>query len=200
MAIELTKPDFVAERMLQEVMSQHHKALVHAGVTVGLLMAEKEKREGMAVPGESLTLHGYACAGIVSIVPYKWRVLGAPDAVIRLDKPAWDYYDAMERRALVDHELTHLMVRTTDGGLLTWDGDAGAWLGMVKLDLAGRPMLTMRRHDWQLGGFREVVKRYGRSALESQAARVFRDRGGQYAWEFELASDGRSEKGGGDEG
>src|ERR1019366_9477538 len=57
------------------------------------------------------------------------------------------------RLALLDHELTHLVLRCDEDGL--------------KHDDIGRPTFKIKQHDFDLGGFAEVVERHGEASVEA---------------------------------
>lgn len=144
----LAAPD--DRRLLEEVAADFHPHLADAGVTVGLLLAvPKEGQEGPA-----LKLHGYPALAVVKVNSLKDRVEGKPDCTVQLDGEAWKDLPDARRRAVLDHELTHVVVQR--------DAD-----GRVKTDDAGRPKLKLRLHDMQVGGFEEVVKRHGAAAVEA---------------------------------
>ncbi|MFA9478540.1 putative metallopeptidase [Phycisphaerales bacterium AB-hyl4] len=171
-------------RIVQEVMHAHHPCLVHAGVRVGTLMA-RWSSDTEAEPQPAVKWGGYPAAAVVKVLPLKQRVLGNPDALITFDERVWEDLDATEQRALVDHELEHLQVLSATGGVCYYDDVAEAVLGSPKGDDVGRPKLTCKLHDWQLGGFRSIAKRYGESALDVQAVRACKDaQSGQYYWDF----------------
>ena len=56
---------------------------------------------------------------------------------------------------MVDHELTHLVPRLDR-------------VGSVKYDDANRPRLYCRPHDFQFGGFNQMVERYGAISEEAE--------------------------------
>lgn len=118
---------------------------------------------GDAGSGEpAVKLHGYPCAAVISIIPYKQRVDKRADAEIIIDQSQWQDFTAPQRRALLDHEITHLELQRDD-------------IGLVKTDDQGRPKLSMRLHDYQVGGFASIAKRYGGDALEVIQAKQMRD-------------------------
>ena len=78
-----------------------------------------------------------------------------------------------QKDALVDHELTHLVL-VIDPKTKT-----------PKLDHSGRPKLAMRLHDWELGGFADTAQHYGKDALEVISMRRFSDKYGQLCFDFE---------------
>jgi hypothetical protein len=137
--------------LLQEVMNADHPRLAEAGVTVLLQFAEAEG-------GPALKLHGYPAYAIVKVVGLKDRAAGLPDCRIAIDQSAWEGHDDAWQKALLSHELEHVVVQEDEHG-------------KVKEDDLGRPKLRLRPHDFQVGGFIRTIDRYGTSALEAQAYR-----------------------------
>lgn len=162
----LTRPKADVFELLADVMARFHGPLERFGVTVGLLAAWPNEGEG-----NTLKLHGYPCAAVVKVTPYRQRVQGIEDAVITLDGPTWNTLSEPERTALLDHELQHLEVSLDNEG-------------NPRSDDHGRPKLKVRLHDWQLGGFDAIAARHKAAALEVQAFRQARDRHYQsvFAW------------------
>lgn len=119
-----------------------------------------------------LTHQGYGAAAVIRITPVRDRTLGVADAVITIDRATWLSLSAPQRDALVDHELEHLV----------WDKDKE---GKPKGDALGRPKLSTRRHDHQIGYFTDVVGRHGEAALEIRAARYLIAEIGQMKFEFD---------------
>jgi len=113
-----------------------------------------------------LKINGDPAAAIISIIPYKQRVDKRADAEILIDARIWHDLRDGQRRALLDHEITHLQIQ--------WDEN-----GIVKTDDCGRPKLKMRLHDWTLTGFRSIATRYGEDALEVIDARKFVEKFGK---------------------
>lgn len=154
------KSDNEAVRLMRDVMQEHHQDLHGAEVTVGMLA--KWPGEDDVDDKPVLTLHGYACLATVKVTSLKDRVLGVEDAIITLDGREYEKLSDREQRALLDHELEHLV--------LVCDAD-----GNIKADDHGRPKLKIKNHDWQLGGFIEVVERNGDASLERQAFQKWAD-------------------------
>lgn len=143
----------VAE-MIAAVIDEYHEALKDAGVTIDLVMASAD--DG----GPAVSLGGYACDAVVRIIGKKDRAKGHADAEITFDAQRWDACSIKERVALCDHELHHLIVQMDEGS--------------VKTDDLGRPLLKMRKHDVQIGWFRDVALRNGiHSAEQRQAELIF---------------------------
>lgn len=148
---EPAKKDDMAQ--LQQAIVRWHGPLDKAKVRVAMLMARNDD-------GQPVKLHGYTCAATVKINSYKDRVEGKADATIVVDEHAWDDMTIEERLALLDHELEHLELVPDKDQPDVWQTD----------DM-GRPRLKMRLHDWQLGGFAEIVERHGSNAIETRALR-----------------------------
>lgn len=162
------KVDSEVSTIIKELVKEHHQELEEAGVRVGARFAYAPVNLSTGEPkGEALKHHGYAAAAVVRIVSHRDRVAGMPDAMIDIDGQAWaDEWNEERRRAILDHELTHLeVVRDEDGA--------------IKLDDCHRPKLKMKLHDWQLGGFADIAKRYKEASIEVEAARAMADKHGQ---------------------
>ncbi len=145
--------------LLAEMQSTHHRDLVEAGVTVGLLAAHAPRDKNTGEPkGQALSLHGYPCWATVKINSLRDRVEGKADATVTIDGDRWCELETPEQRAVLDHELTHLEV--------VHDAD-----GAIALDDALRPKLKMRLHDVQLGGFYSIIDRHKMAAIEAQTYR-----------------------------
>lgn len=162
------KADSDALALIKELIGDNHPELVEAGVKVGARFAYAPRDDNTGEPkGPALKHHGYEAAAIVKIVSQKDRVMGFPDAVIDIDGLAWEQDWSDERkRAVLDHELTHLEVKRDDEG-------------NIQLDDCHRPKLKMRLHDWQLGGFESIAQRHKEQAIEVEAARAMADKYGQ---------------------
>lgn len=151
---------------ITRLIEDHHPHLLEAEVDVRALMATPKEKEGPPVK-----LHGYPCLATIKKVGLSERVQGLGDALITIDKLQWDAMSDVQRDALIDHELTHLMVKMKGK--------------TVQRDDAGRPKLEMALHDWQLGGFAEISARYGIDAPEVRAVQVASDSFGQLFWNFD---------------
>lgn len=164
MATTYDRADDDIKDRVQRIIKKWHPDLHKYGVTVDLLLAHNGE-------DDPVKLHGYPCAAVVRKVSYKNRVLGRGDSEIIISAPWWQDATEKERDALIDHELTHLVVKKDD-------------VGAVKTDDCDRPKLMIRLHDWQLGGFREIVDRHGDAAPEKQLAVDLREKFGQLLFDF----------------
>ena len=113
--------------------------------------------DGERPTGHAVKLHGIPCYAVVKIIGATDRALGGKDARITIDKAKWEEMPTAERRALLDHELEHLMAVRDDAGFM-------------KLDAYERPKLRMRHHDRDYGWFDSIAERHGDHSIEVQQA------------------------------
>lgn len=145
-----TATDDELHELVAEVMRDHHPRLAEAGVSVGIQWAASDK------PGRAGLRHqGYPAAATIKINGLQARLGGMADTTLTIDQAAWYRYPAARQAALIDHELTHLVpVPEKDSE-------------RCRVDDAGRPKLRLRRHDFQIGIFDEVIERHGSDALDA---------------------------------
>lgn len=133
--------------VLNAVMKAHHPQLLDAGVKIGVLLVD-------GGDGPAIKHAGYPAAATVKVVPLADRLTKNYDAEIRLDVNEWDNIREPRRKALLDHELSHLALVRDE-------------YGRVKTDDNNRPKLRLAKGDWNGGdGFLEVVARHGKYAYE----------------------------------
>lgn len=149
---------------IQSLIEAYHPKLKEAGVTIHALFAQNSG-------GHAVTCGGYPALAVVRITSLKDRVKGMRDAEIVIDEENYDELNDAQRDGLLDHELHHLeTVPDDDGGF--------------QRDKAGRPKLSMRKHDVQIGWFTEIAKRHGVNSPEQIQARKLFDHHGQYFFPF----------------
>lgn len=119
------------------------------------------------------TIHhgGYGAYAFVRLTDLYWQTLLRIDAQIVVDSHWWNglleraktdverEQALARRRAVIDHELTHLE--------LVCDKKTGK---PVLHPETGRPKLRLRKHDYQFGWFTEVAQRHGVHSVEVQQA------------------------------
>lgn len=159
------------KEIVEHIVTEHHGELFAAGVTIGCLYAFAEKDGAGQPKTAAVKLHGYPCDAVIRITPYKKRVQGIEDAEITIDGDWWTKATREEQEALIDHELTHLLVQYEENG-------------SVKTDDHQRPKLKMRLHDSQIGVFKEIIKRHGNASIDAQVAHQFCGEYGQLLMEF----------------
>jgi hypothetical protein len=155
---------------IDAVRAEHHEELTDVTIA-GLFAFDTES----SLP--VLKHQGYAAGAVVRITPLKDRALGVADATIVVDRAGWLALSACQRNALIDHELTHLEVKTEE--------EEGAKEPVPVFDALGRPKLLMRKHDHQFGWFDEVAQRHGEASPEVRQARVLMESSGQLYFDFE---------------
>jgi len=165
------KADASEMESLTKIRNEHHEELRDHDVQVGLLFA----RAGRDQHGEA-TSHPIKFAGVpvvarVRRTSVKERIWCPYDAVIEVDEDRWEGMSEDERVAVIDHELTHVVVAKDKAGA-----------AIIGDDL--RPQIAMRPDDWMLTGFAEVVKRHGRAAIEAQAIHEISEKFGQLIFDF----------------
>ena len=141
--------DRTVHAFVEDVMHRYHRDLVENDVTVEVLFAH-------GGDGPAITHQGWPAMALVKINPQKERAAGLKDARIVVDGDRWEDWDDRRRTAIIDHELQHLRVQRDK-----WGG--------VKTDACNRPLLEMREHDWQFGGFDTLVRRHGINSVEAQS-------------------------------
>ena len=148
----------ILDALLKE---SYYSELSAVGVTFDILFAFATKNEQGEKTGPALKDRGYPCNGVVSITPLKYRVRGMSDAEIILDGDNWTKLSPEQQRALIDHEVRHIVVsRSMNGDVIT--------------DSFGRPKLKLALHHIQTGWFVDVAKRNGAASAEvEQATQIF---------------------------
>jgi hypothetical protein len=153
-------PDEVKD-LAREIIFEfpNHKPLIDARVSIDYVFAYATT-EGT----HALTKNGLRAFGICRVVPLKDRALGRADAEISLDGDWWESISEPQRKALLDHELTHILVDE------------------AKRDDLGRPVLKMRKHDAEFGWFADIARRHGEASVERWQAKWLMDHSGQAFW------------------
>ena len=124
--------------------------------------------EGQPI-NNALNKNGMRALGLCRKIGLKDRAKGNGDVEILLDHDHWKTIPEAERRALLDHEMTHIGVCVARGGI-------------IKLDAIGRPKINIRKHDVEVGWFASVAQRHGRHSIEQIQAKSILDKAGQFFW------------------
>ena len=162
------KPVF---QMAAGIIKRHHQDLHAIGVKIDILFAfALEDSEGNKKT-PTLSHQGYPANGIAKILNLKDRLCRGYDAEIILDGDAWAGLTDNQKLAILDHEITHFVVkRNSDGNVIR--------------DYMERPRLMMKKHERQFGWFDSIAARYGRDSAEVQQATHVFDTGGQVYFGF----------------
>jgi hypothetical protein len=161
---------------VQLAMDQWHHDLAKARVKVGVIMAANPK------DGPAVSHGGYPALASIKVVPLKDRITKGYDAEMLVDASFWKTTTEETRMALLDHELSHIEIKKPKERKVDKkkkpepeadqddadDGDDDTIAGQSFLvDDIGRPLLKMRKGDWNVGdGFVDVVRRHGVNAIE----------------------------------
>lgn len=147
--------------LADEIIEQYRGELRDAGLKIDIVKAYATRNENGDPTGPAIKLHGQPAHAIVRIIGLKDRAKGHGDAEITVDGDDWHLFSEMEQRAILHHEIEHLVLVT--------DAKSGA----VKRDDLDRPKLRMRLHDHQFGWFDNVARIYRENAIEVQQASSF---------------------------
>lgn len=140
-------------------VSEHTPLQTH-GVRINLLFAYADLDTRGNPTGPAVMAQGYPAHALVRLTSYKDRVKGLGDCEMIIDHAFWEEQPVEVRKALLDHELTHIQVVFDE-------------YDRPQKDKAGRPKLKLRKHDFQVGWFDSVAKRNGVFSIESQQATTF---------------------------
>ena len=149
----------VAE-IISSLIEEYYPDLKEAAATIESLFAYDNKG------GFPVKAGGYPALACIKINNLKNRVKGFADAEIVIDAENFNAMTPEQRRALLDHELMHLIVvRDKEGA--------------VKTDDASRPKIRLKKHDYQMGWFREIALRHGENSPEVYQAKMLWQKDGR---------------------
>jgi hypothetical protein len=158
-------------KLANEILNEFetHKPLRDCKAIVDLVFAYPDYDEATGEPlNDALSKNGCKALGIARKLPPKDRAMGRGDAEIALDGHWWERASDAEQKALLDHELHHLMPKIDKRGLV--------------LDDSNRPVIVLRPHDFEVGWFHIIAARHGDASQERQQAKALVDKAGQYYW------------------
>jgi hypothetical protein len=133
-------------KVLDEVVVTEHPQLNQAHVTFNCVFAEKyDKDTGEALP--SLKVNGIPAAAKIQVSTLVERSRGMEDVKLTIDRREWTRASDESKRAIIDHELHHLVLQDNEDDL-------------------GRPRIKLQPHDLIVGGFTTIIKRYGEQCID----------------------------------
>lgn len=156
------------KQRIARIQDEWHPQL--AKVSMGALFVFGDEPESV------LEHQGYPALAVIKIVPTKERAAGMDDALVVVDRFAYEGLTEPQRDSVIDHELYHLE--------LVLDKKTEK----PKYDSLGRHKLAMRKHDRQFGWFDEVAQRHGENSIEVIQARHIIAATGQLYFDFEKRS------------
>ena len=149
-----------------EVLKKHetHAPILARKVRIDFLFAfgDRDETNGELI-GPAIKSQGIQALGLCRKVNLKDRTKGMGDAEITIDGDWWETASPEQQAALLDHELHHIAVSE-------------------KNDDIGRPVIKLRKHDFQFGWFTLIAQRNGVHAQERIQAKGIMDAAGQFYW------------------
>lgn len=145
-----------AHELLKVALLEYMPWLIGVGARIDTILAKNED-------GPAVVLHGYPCIATIKVNNLKTRALGQGDAVITIDADIWEPLTRPQKLAILHHEIYHLVVKKIKHDPEATD-PAKKWT--CERDSRGRPKLTCKHHDWEIGGFKEVAEMHGDDAAE----------------------------------
>jgi Putative phage metallopeptidase len=145
----------IAKSTLQH---ERYRPFREAGVSWSLWMAFANNDE------PPITFHGVAALARAKIIRLLDRVKGNTDVEILIDGVWWQNATPAGRSALLAHEFWHFEIITD------------------KRDDTGRPVVRLRKHDYQFGWFNCIAQQYGADSVECLQASILMDKDGQSYW------------------
>ena len=141
--------------MVYEVMRSYHPDLDTNDVKVAVTMVSKFDADDNEF--HALKHHGAEANATIKCVSAKRRVHVDHDLEMDIDGLFWRTATAAQQRALIDHELTHVIVVKDEKG-------------QPKRNDLDHIRLRLRPDEWTLTGFACVIERHGLAATEASAS------------------------------
>jgi len=164
-----TKCEESIHELAQQLINKYedHRLLLAVEIKLDLVFAFADTDDKGRPLNDALTKNGIKALGITRAVPLKDRALGRGDAEIALDGDWWKAASGDEQAALLDHELHHISLKTDKNG-------------NIKYDDLNRPLIKLRKHDFECGFFAVIANRHGSASQERKQAKAMMDKFGQY--------------------
>lgn len=152
MPTSYTTADASVASVVKDAATRWYPDLREAKVSFDLLFAVASE---LGEP--ALKKNGVPALAIIKVNSLEDRAKGMNDATIKIDGAKWGEMRETERLSLIDHELYHLVVVRSKKSKA------------IKRDDLGRPKLKLRPHDFEIGGFAEIIERHKQNAHEAMA-------------------------------
>ena len=137
--------------LLNSVMALYHHELTDAELRVAFVMCRKFDAEDNPIP--SLKFAGGHAAAITRKVSARRKAHDPHDVEIEADGMRWTDMSTAQKTALLDHELSHIRLKTDRHGIVQQDENGRVKVGLVPDDIV-------------LTAFLEIIRRHGDAALE----------------------------------
>lgn len=140
-------------RRIKRLLNKHHDDLARSRARIDAIFVTTDGEDGAPVKEKGIV-------SVVSptIVPARYRGGMKADAVLLIDKEAFDELPVKQQDAWLDHGLQHLQPSMKEDTVAT-DGNE-------------RPKLRLRAHDVTLGFFSVIAQRHGDNSPEVMAAKA----------------------------
>lgn len=147
---------FIADKdvkaLVHSVRDEYCPHLKGIDATVLFVMAKTSELTGEP-RGPALRSHGYPAQAVIKICNPQEYALTKAEVIIKIDGAVWTKLTQEQRIALIHHQWCHVgVVRNNRGYALT--------------DNNGRARIFIKRHDFQIAGFNEVIAAHGEASQE----------------------------------
>lgn len=141
---------------MKRLLKKHHEDLAKSRTRIDAIFVTTDGEDGAPVKEKGIV-------SVVSptIVPARYRGGMKADAVLLIDKEAFDDLPTKQQDAWLDHGLQHLQPVISEDTVATDGND--------------RPKLRLRAHDVTLGFFSIIAQRHGEHSPEVVACRALVD-------------------------
>lgn len=165
------KCDGSVAELAREILCEFptHKPILDARVQIDYIFAFPDYDDMGMAKNDAIRHHGCKALGLARRLKLKDRVMGRGDCEVLLDGHWWKEASRDERRAILDHELHHFIVKQSTHGVFERDD-------------IGRPKIVLRHHDFEFGWFAVIAERHGLASQERQQAKIMMEQGGQFFW------------------
>jgi hypothetical protein len=149
---------------MDEIIREHypHLASLEREIQIRLQFVLSES------DAPALSKGGWPCEALCSKIPTKMRAAGGPDVLIEFDYNHWKALDSLQQKALLHHELHH--VEVVDVKQCT--NPDGEVYHECRLDALQRPVVRLRKHDYECGGFSAIHELYADDSPEARQLEV----------------------------
>lgn len=141
-----------ANELAQSIIKEHYPELEEAALTIDFLMAFNNKTFPVKAGG-------YPALACIKNMNLMNRVKGSADVQITIDGEAWKSLSPRQKEALLSHEIHHVIIKRDKEN-------------NIKRDDIDRPLIKMKKHDYQMGWFRDIALRYGEDSPEVYQAKL----------------------------
>lgn len=158
--------------ILDQVQSEFHLDHVEAKLRIGVVMVGPEVNKDGEETGPAISKHGHRAVCKTRLVSARDRLNTPYDAMIDIDEKIWETLTEDQQHAMIDSALTAIeLIEGKEGDKFAEADD-------------GRPRLKIRKEDFMVSGYEQVIRRHKDSALEYREIKAIWDRCGQGRFAF----------------